>query len=141
MARMWPEPEKTRRVVLFVWIAMVASVALHVALTQVLPPGPTVLDSPLRIPFYALAFVSAVASVYFKSRLGSRESKARSLGMVRAGYIVALAFCEVPSLLGLVLFFAGRAPNDWLFFVISALAFAINFPAASDFESASGVSQ
>jgi surface polysaccharide O-acyltransferase-like enzyme len=132
---MSPEPEKTRRIVLFVWIAMVASVAMHVALTQVLEPGPAMLNSPLRIPFYALAFVSAIASVYFKSRFGARQGKPRSLGMVRAGYIVSLAFCEVPSLLGLILFFAGHAPNDWLLFVISALAFGVNFPAVGDFDS------
>lgn len=108
---------------------------MYFVLTQVLPPGPSGEGSPLRLPFLAVAIVAALASVYFKNRFGARDDRPRPLAMVRAGYVIALVFSEIPALLGLVLFFIANWSQGWVFFGISAGAFVINFPASDDFNS------
>jgi hypothetical protein len=128
-------PEQTKRIVVIVWAALFASVGLHFMLTRVLPPPAPVPDSQLPAPFLALAIAAALGSFYFKARFGVRGDQPRPLAMVRAAYIMALVFSEIPSLLGLVLFFMVNWPRTWVFFVISALAFAINFPSSEDFDS------
>lgn len=75
-----------------------------------------------------------LASFYFKARFGAREGQARSVALVRAGYVIALVFTEVPAILGLVVYVLSAWPNTWVFFLISAGGYFLNFPARADFE-------
>ena len=56
--------------------------------------------------------------------------------MVRAGYVIALVLAETPAILGLVVYLMAAWPQYWAFFVISAAAYAVNFPRRDDFEPA-----
>ena len=70
----------------------------------------------------------------FGAREGQAESQARPIGRVRAAHLIAFVISEVPAVLGLVVYFLSAWPRYWVFFLLSAAAFAVNFPQRGDFE-------
>ena len=129
-------PGKTRQFLIIMWVALVASVGVYYFLTTILQPANPDSNSPLVFPLLGMAVLSVLASIYFKARFGAREGKTRAPAMVRAAYIIALVFDEVPGILGLIVFLVSAWPQYWVFFVISAGGFVFNFPRRQDFEQA-----
>lgn len=129
-------PEKTRQFLIVMWVAMAATLPLYYLLTVVLKPEQADPNSVLPLPLFGTALILAILSLWAKSRFGAREGQKRSLAMVRAGYVIALVLAETPAILGLVVYLMAAWPQYWAFFVISAAAYAVNFPRRDDFEPA-----
>jgi hypothetical protein len=131
-------PENTRRFLVIMWSALFVTIGMYYYLTTILPAGKVDANSPLALPLLGFGIASVLASLYFKARFGARNDRPRTLAMVRAGYVVALVFDEIPALLGFVVYMLSAWPWHWVFYVISAAGLAINFPQRGDFEQAGG---
>ena len=125
---------QTRRFLVILWIAMFATLPMCYFLTTILKTDNANPDSPLIYPLLGFGIFMVLASFYFKARFGIRPGQERSLAMVRASYVIAIVFSEVPAILGLVVYVLSAWPNFWIFWVISAGAYFLNFPARADFE-------
>ena len=126
--------EQTRRFLILMWVAMFATLPIYYFLTTILRTDRADPNSPLVYPLLAVALVMVLLSLYCKSRFGARGERPRPLAMVRAGYVIALVLTEVPAILGLVAYVVSAWPKSWIFFVISAAGYFLNFPARTDFE-------
>lgn len=127
-------PAQTRRFLVILWVVLFATLPIYFFLTTMLRTDYANPNSPLVYPLLGLGILMVLASFYFKARFGVREGQARPLAMVRASYVVALVFTEVPAILGLVVYILSAWPNTWVFFAISAAGYFLNFPARADFE-------
>jgi hypothetical protein len=127
-------PEKTRRFLVMMWVALVASVGVYYFLTTTLQPANPDPNSVLVFPLVGMAVLVVLASVYCKARFGAREGQTRSTAMVRAAYIIALTLDESAAILGLVVYLLSGWPQYWLLFVLSGAGFILNFPRRDDFE-------
>ena len=139
--------KKAYRVTVVVGLAMMGSLVVYLLLTAVL-------DQPAALPegrgdqlFYLFIGISAV--IFFvipavNTRMldpgEERGGPAAAGGVPRIqklqnAAIAAFALCEVPAILGLVLFFLGRTATDtYLFLIISLFCFATYFPKFSKWE-------
>jgi hypothetical protein len=131
-------PASTRRFLIILWAVLLGTIGFYYYLTTVLPADKADPKSPLVFPLLGLAILAALASFYFKAYFGAREGRPRSLAMVRLAYVVALVFDEVPAILGFIVYWVSAWPQNWVFFVISAAGFAVNFPQREDFENGAG---
>ena len=102
-------------------------------MNTVLKKGSANPNSPVVFPLLGLALLMLLASFYLKARFGAREGQPRSLVMVRTGYIIALALTESPALFGVVVYAVSGWPQSWLFLLISATGYLLNFPRRDDF--------
>ena len=118
------------------WLVLFASTGVYYSLTTILKPGKIDPNSPLVLPLLAFAVLVALMSLYLRARFGVRENQPRSIAMLKAAYIVSLVFDEIPALLGLMSFLLSGWPRYWVFFLISAAGFVLNFPRREDFEEA-----
>ena len=132
-------PERMYQFLVMLWVVLFATTGVYYFLTTILKPGKTDADSPLAFPVLGLAIFMILASIYARMRFGVRDNQPRSLPMVKAGYIISLVFAEVPALLGLVLYVLSAWPDCWVFFLISAAGFILNFPRRNDFERAARI--
>jgi hypothetical protein len=131
-------PEKSYRIVLTIWVVLFASIGIYYFLCKtVLQPDKIDPDAHLAFPLLGLAILLVLWSVRFKTRLGVRKGQPSALGMVQAGYILALVLAETPATLGVVVFVVLGWPHYWIFFAISVVAFILNFPRRDAFEQAS----
>jgi hypothetical protein len=125
---------QTRRFLVILWVVLFATLPIYYFLTTILRTDEANPNSPLIYPLLGFGILMVLASFYFKARFGFRPGQERSLAMVRASYVIALVFTEVPAILGLVVYVLSAWPNIWIFWVISAAGYLLNFPARADFE-------
>jgi hypothetical protein len=128
-------PQKTRQFLIILWVAMFATLPLYFFImnTALTPDNPNP-NSPLVFPMLGLAVSVLLASLYLKARFGAREGQQRSLAMVRAAYIIALVFTETAALFGIVVYAFSGWPKSWMFLLISAAGYLLNFPRRDDFD-------
>jgi hypothetical protein len=139
--------KKAYRVTVVVGLAMMGSLVVYLLLTAVL-------DQPAALPegqgdqlFYL--FIGSSAVIFFvipavNTRMldpgKERGGPAAAGGVPRIqklqnAAVVTFALCEVPAILGLVLYFLGRTATDaYLFLVISLFLFTTYFPKFSKWE-------
>jgi hypothetical protein len=125
---------QTRRFLVIMWVAMFATLPIYYFLTTLLRTDYANPNSPLIYPLLGFGIFLVLASFYFKVRFGFRPGQERSLAMVRASYVIALVFTEVPAILGLVVYVLSAWPNTWVFLAVSAIGYSLNFPTRTDFE-------
>jgi hypothetical protein len=131
-------PAKMYTLVLIIWAVMFATVGVYYFLVvTVLLPAEADPNLSLVYIFLGLSILMVLTSLYFKTRFGAGDSQLRALAKVRAGYILALVFSEIPALFGLISFVVVGFPHYWIFFAISVVAFILNFPRRDAFEQAS----
>ena len=139
--------KKAYRVTVVVGLAMMGSLVVYLLLTAVLDQPAAVPEGPGDQLFYLFIGISAV--IFFvipavNTRMldpgEERGGPAAAGGVPRIqklqnAAIAAFALCEVPAILGLVLFFLGRTATDaYLFLIISLFCFATYFPKFSKWE-------
>ena len=126
--------QQTRRFLVILWVVMFATLPIYYFLTTILSTDSANPNSPLIYPLLGFGIVMVLASFYFKARFGAREGQARSVALVRAGYVIALVLTEVPAILGLMVYVMSAWPHTWVFWVISAGGYFLNFPTRADFD-------
>jgi hypothetical protein len=127
--------------------AMLASLAFYALVVEIvkangLPPGlaggdPTV----LRYLFFAIALAMLIVGRVVRARVLGAPTGAGDpqivAGRLQTATIVSLANCEAVAILGLVLFLlTGSSRDFYLFLVLAALGFILNFPRWSQWEEA-----
>jgi hypothetical protein len=89
-------PEKSYRLVLMIWVALFASIAMdYLLVAAILQPAKTDPNPALVLPLLGLSILIVPASVYCRTRIGVT---------VQAGHIVALMLAVAPAELGVVVF-------------------------------------
>ena len=116
------------------WAAMFATLPVYFfIIIAVLTKNSANPNSRLVFPLLGLALLMLLASFYLKSRFGAREGQTRSLTSVRTAYVMALALTELPALFGIVVYAFSGWPESWVFLLISAAGYLLNFPRRDDF--------
>jgi hypothetical protein len=133
-------PEKSYGSVLIIWFALVPSTGMFYFIIRTsLQPGTMDPKWPLTYPLLVLAILMVLWSRHYATRYGAREAGPRPLAKVQFGYLLALVMSNSVAVYGLVVFVVAGWPYYWFFFVISAVAFILNFPRRDAFENAGRV--
>ncbi len=126
---------------LIVWAALLSTQVLFVLMLFFVRPNLFRFDfsqNPLEpsgamiLGFTVAAVTCVILSFAFKRRLYERAVEAQDPAQVRSGLIIALAFCEAPSLFGLVLAFAFDYPYFFLWFTLGIVGMLLHFPKQTD---------
>ena len=121
-------PEKAHRATVIIWGAMFAALGMYYLVITMVQPDHPDLDLPLIKPLLGAAILSVTAALVLRKRMNDTPAR------VRAGYLIAFALCEAAALFGIVAHFTTGWPNVWIFFVIGAVGFALNFPQRAEFD-------
>lgn len=139
--------KKAYRVTVAIGLAMMGSLVVYLLLTAVLDQPAAIPEGPGDELFYLFIGISAV--IFFvipavNARMldpGEERRGSAAAGVVpriqklQNAAIATFALCEVPAILGLVLYFLGRTATDaYLFLVIALFFFATYFPKFSKWE-------
>lgn len=140
-------PVETYRTLLMIWFALLVSqitllIALYFAKPEVFRfdfSKPFFFgESPVLLAVFALlAFVNLGLSFFIKKRAFAQAVESQKVSYVQTGLIVALAFCESISLIGMVLAFAFAYQYFFLWFALGILGIILHFPRTDDVVAAS----
>jgi hypothetical protein len=143
---------KTYRTTVIIGVAMMASLLVYLIVVGLFEQGTvTITTSPLpdnvlqviKFVLLGLTVVNFFLIRYVGNRIltpGDQKDKRFSLGSTPAGplvnaAVVTFALCELPAILGLIMYFLGRNTADfYLFLLISLFFFSIHFPRLSQWE-------
>jgi F0F1-type ATP synthase membrane subunit c/vacuolar-type H+-ATPase subunit K len=123
------------RVTTFVAVAMISALVVYAALVTIIQfqHQPFVGFAPERLGqlregfFLAILFVLVGVRMSRKSVLkkGTGDSPKTLVNKLRTATIVTFALCEVPAILGLVLFLLGGSAKDFYSLALVSLAFMV----------------
>jgi len=130
------------RALLIIWIIFVAMIPVYYyVVTHVLSAASNLNDDrfegdpqTFRIATLGAAILVAALSVVLKQRLGFQRGQPKSLLALRQAYIVAFSCSLSPAVMGIAIFATTAWAFYWVFFVISGLAFVLNFPRREYFD-------
>ena len=77
-----------------------------------------------------------LGSFLVKSKLLARAINEQQLQLVQPAYVLALAMCEVPALLGMLVFFTTANRNYYVLMIIAAIGQLLHFPRREHLENA-----
>ena len=136
---------KAYRMTVFVGLSMMTSLLIYLIVATVverqvsMEVGDVVFYIGIGISA-ALFFVVRIVTGAMLGPGGERTGSASAAGgppiaKLQTAAIVTFAICEVPAVLGLVLYFLGRSMTDfYLFLLISLFCFATYFPRFGQWE-------
>ena len=94
-------------------------------------------NAVLVIAFAFLAITNLAVSFVMKRRSFQQAVEKQQIAYVQTGLIIAYAFCEAISLLGMVLAFAFSYQYFFVWFALGILGIILHFPRRSDVIAAS----
>ena len=142
-----PNTEHTYKTLLMIWLALLVSQGT--LLVVVFFSKPEVFRFDFSKPFFfgetpvlllvfaLLAFVNFGLSFFMKKRAFQQAIEKQQISYVQTGLILALAFCESISLIGIVLAFAFAYQYFFLWFALGILGIILHFPRREDVIAAS----
>lgn len=99
---------------------------------------PILSDEPIvPIIFAFLAFMNLGLSFFLKAQSTKRAVDEKNPSLIQTGTIIACAFCESISIMGLVLALAFNYQYFFLWFALGVFGILLHFPKRSDFHAAS----
>jgi F0F1-type ATP synthase membrane subunit c/vacuolar-type H+-ATPase subunit K len=119
------------RTLRILWAAFVASVVLYALVAYFAAPAPASPggeQSPLIYVFFALGLFFVAVSFGLRQNFYGKAERDGQPGLVQTGLILALAFCEVAALLGLVALFVLKNPLAYSLFALAVLGDVLHFP-------------
>ena len=125
------------RTLRILWSALFLSVGMYYVFTlfaersRDLKPNNT-----LSLALIGIGITTVLFSFLVKSKLLARAIDQQQLPMVQQAYIVALALCEVPALLGMLEFFTTANPQYYVLMIMAALGQLLHFPRREHVENA-----
>ena len=139
--------EETYKTLLMIWFALLVSQGTLLVVVFFAKPEVFRFDfsrpyffgeTPvLLLVFALLAFVNFGLSFFMKKRAFQQAVETRKVAYVQTGLIVALAFCESISLIGIVLAFAFAYQYFFLWIAFGILGIILHFPRRDDVIAAS----
>jgi hypothetical protein len=130
--------EGATRVSTVIWAGFLVTQVLFVVVAQSAKAKSPIAADPVVI--YALlagGMMIVVVSYVIKFKLMAQAVAAQSIQRVQSAIIVALALCEVVSLIGIVTYFILGAHNYFVFMIVAMLGILGHFPRRSMFDAAS----
>ena len=125
------------RVFLVVWIAILMSVVLFLALALVAPS--TGLANPmLSYSLVGIGLVVVIVSVLLKQRLVKQAIEKREVQSLQSAYIIGMALSESAALFGLMDHFVAGSNISWFTFLLAATGMLLHFPKKDDLRAVSG---
>jgi predicted transporter len=125
------------RTIRILWLALFLSVGIYYLFTlfaerlhDVKP------NNTLSLAFIGAGITTVLFSFLVKSKLLARAINEQQLQLVQPAYVIALAFCEVPALLGMVEFFTTANSHYYYPMIIAALGQLLHFPKREHVENA-----
>lgn len=105
------------------------SIVLYYGLTFFLGPREgSASNDMLSLVLLVVGILTMLISFLVKSRLITYAVEQQRVQLVQQAYILALALCEVPALLGLLDFFATGHRHYYVLFLVAALGQLLHFP-------------
>jgi F0F1-type ATP synthase membrane subunit c/vacuolar-type H+-ATPase subunit K len=129
-----------------IWFALLSSQALFLVVVFFSKPEVFRFDfsrpvlganPPIVLAFVALAIANFVLSFVMKKRSFEQAVEKQEISYVQTGLVLACAFCESISLLGLVLAFAFAYQYFFLWFALGIGGIILHFPRRDDLIAAS----
>jgi hypothetical protein len=129
--------EQAYRTLAIIWFALLASQFMFLVITFFSKPDLFKFDSgkPLLgdntaiiVAFVFLAITNFALSFVMKKRSFEQAIAEQNIAYVQTGLIIACAFCEVISLLGIVLAFAFSYQYFFAWFALGILGILLHFP-------------
>ncbi len=139
-------PEQAYRTLMLIWVALLASQFMFLVVIFFAKPEVLKFDfnKPLFgenaimvIAFAFLAITNFALSFIMKKRSFEQAVEKQQIAYVQTGLILACAFCEAISLLGMVLAFAFSYQYFFAWFALGILGFLLHFPRRDDVIAAS----
>lgn len=140
-------PVETYKTLLMIWFALLVSQGTLLVVVFFAKPEVFKFDfskplffveTPVLLPVFALlAFVNFGLSFFMKKRAFQQAVEKQQISYVQTGLILALAFCESISLIGIVLAFAFAYQYFFLWFALGILGIILHFPRRDDVIAAS----
>jgi hypothetical protein len=114
---------------MILWFAFLSTVGLNFFLTLMVPRNNVGPHSAL-LSFILAGVGTFIAglSLAVKQKLLERAAEEQRLNLAVQAYIVALALCEVASVLGLLAYFLTNERYYYVLFIIAALFMFVHFP-------------
>ncbi|MEP7074631.1 MAG: hypothetical protein ABI878_02385 [Acidobacteriota bacterium] len=140
-----PNTAAQQQTMIVVWGALLFSQLLFLALIffikrelfDLRAMGPILGNNSLIVIAFGTAALAAVAASFVLRKQNVKKAiEMQNVGLVQTGLIIGCAFCEVSSLLGVMLAFAFNYHYFFLWIGVGVLAMLFHFPRRSDIEAA-----
>jgi hypothetical protein len=129
--------ELRMRTLRILWFALFLSVGMYYVFTLFAERSPDLKpNNTMSIALIGVGVSMVLVSFLVKSKLLARAIDQQQLLLVQQAYVVALAMCEVPALLGMLDFFTTADPNYYVLMIIAAIAQLLHFPRREHVENA-----
>lgn len=138
--------EQSYKTLLIIWLALLVSQVMFLVVIFFAKPEVFKFDfnkplfgenAVLVIAFAFLAITNFALSFIMKKRSFEQAVEKQQIAYVQTGLILACAFCEAISLLGMVLAFAFSYQYFFAWFALGILGFLLHFPRRDDVIAAS----
>lgn len=138
--------EQAYRTLMLIWVALLASQFMFLVVIFFAKPEVFKFDfnkplfgenAVIVIAFAFLAITNFALSFIMKKRSFEQAIEKQQIAYVQTGLILACAFCEAISLLGMVLAFAFSYQYFFVWFALGILGFLLHFPRRDDVIAAS----
>ena len=125
------------RTLRILWLALFLSVGMYYVFTLFAERSPDLRpNNMLSLALMGAGVSMILVSFFVKIKLLARAIDQQQVLLVQQAYIVALALCEVPALLGIIEFFTTTNPNYYLLMIVAAIGQLLHFPRREHVENA-----
>lgn len=125
---------------IILWFALLMSVGMYLLFTVLTAPGIDSNGQPpssgLPIAFTSLGAIFVILSFVVKQKVLASSVEQQDVGLVQKAMVVALALCEVPALLGVIVHFVFGSRQYYWLFLLAAAGMILHFPRRSQLEAA-----
>lgn len=141
-----PNIEESYKTMVIIWAALLFSQLMLLVVVYFAKPEVYRFDfskpflgenAVLVIAFAAIAVTNLAVSFVMKKRSLQQAIEKQQIALVQTGQILAYAFCEAVSLLGIVLAFAFSYQYFFLWFALGIIGIILHFPRRDDLIAAS----
>lgn len=123
-----PSSATTNSIQWILWLAMILSVGMYFAVTQ-LAQSPATQDNPTLVTVLLVVAVSLVASSFqVRKQLLLRSRTGGGAQAALMAHIVALVMCESAALFGLVVYFVTASPRYSWFLGLGLAGLLAHYP-------------
>jgi hypothetical protein len=116
------------KVMRILWLALVISIGLYFLLVVLVAPKDGSPNPTLSFALAGMGVFCAILSFLLKQRYWTQAVDQQNPSLVQTGFIIAMAFCEVPALFGLIDRFVTANRYFFVLFVIAVVADVFHFP-------------
>ena len=120
------------RVILIIWLAMLASLGIYFLITNFVEAPPASDNGTIIWVLIALGVSTTSISFLLKRALLTRAAREQRLELVQVAYVIAFALCEMAGIFGVVAYFLTAHRYYHLLFIISALGILLHKPRRDD---------